>query len=507
MVLEKAETDSYFKYGIYTSRSLMVKHPEIYLQADDLFLKAVQTNAGFQKSYEIDDVHNEYLLGNELTGPAFSFDLVDFAKYEIIGSAGIYPDKYPVLPYVDRRLLSIASTLKPAGIGVTQLAKAEQYYFSLKEKGTVLDQLYLVYCDNENAYIHHQGDLIVANGLQKASQIEGNPVLIFNEKSVWYPLMERDDTSKDATLRQIVTKYATDLVVPELSDFEAGLVSRFVKATALGDSQVNMAVIAAARNWEREDVLQNKPFMVVWEKTGIWDKFPLRNLNARIALVQGLLLKSNYLSPITAYLSAVIEDQEGEARIEALCREYLAHTISERPWAHGHIWMCGIMEFNIEDSYYAYAGCCTTQAANIKAPLDILGIDSYWIHARFPEPPLEGHSHIYIPEQDLVVDNGRVNRTPTTYHASVLCNADGRETPRQCVTFIEYSGKWANLNPIDRYCGTLSPREAIDILNFLTSVHNDELRGITYNFTAISSGELINRLEAQKRLWMSLKLP
>ncbi len=281
------------------------------------------------------------------------------------------------------------------------------------------------------------------------------------------------------------------------------MVLRFAAATALDDSQVNIAVIAAARNWERQ-VLQNKPFLTVWEKTGIWDRFPLRNPNARIALVQELLLKSNYLSPITAYLSAVIEEHEGEAKIEALCHEYLAYTVSGRPWAHGHIWMCGIMEFNVEDSYYAHVGCCTTQAANIKAPLDLLGIDSYWIHAMFPEPPLEGHSHIYIPEYDLVVDNGRLNKTPSTYHASVLCNVVGRQTPRQCVTFIEYNGKWANLNTIDAYCGTLSPAEAVNIINKLTSVHGDEIRGVTVNFTAISASELKSRLDAQQGRWTSL---
>ncbi|MFC1957872.1 hypothetical protein ACFLX0_03560, partial [Chloroflexota bacterium] len=76
--LTRAKTDSYYKYGIYASRILAVKHPEIYLQADGLFLEAIETNIGFKKSYEITDVRDEYLYpqkaGGAMSGPPFSLD-------------------------------------------------------------------------------------------------------------------------------------------------------------------------------------------------------------------------------------------------------------------------------------------------------------------------------------------------------------------------------------------------------------------------------------------------
>ena len=97
-VLDKAEYDNYYKYGIYTSRSLMVRHPEIYLKADALFLEKVQTSPGFKKSYEIDSLNDPYLLGTELTGSPFSFELVDFSEYTLVPSSAIYPAGYPVLP-------------------------------------------------------------------------------------------------------------------------------------------------------------------------------------------------------------------------------------------------------------------------------------------------------------------------------------------------------------------------------------------------------------------------
>ena len=75
MALSRAETDSYYKYGIYASRILAVKHPEIYLQADGLFLEAIQTNIGFKKSYEITNVKDDYFVwqkaGGAMSGPPF----------------------------------------------------------------------------------------------------------------------------------------------------------------------------------------------------------------------------------------------------------------------------------------------------------------------------------------------------------------------------------------------------------------------------------------------------
>lgn len=46
MVLDGAGADKYDKYGIYASRILVVKHPEVYLQGDALFLEQIMTSNG-----------------------------------------------------------------------------------------------------------------------------------------------------------------------------------------------------------------------------------------------------------------------------------------------------------------------------------------------------------------------------------------------------------------------------------------------------------------------------
>ncbi|MDD4985305.1 MAG: hypothetical protein PHQ43_05875 [Dehalococcoidales bacterium] len=499
MVLDKAEHDNYYKYAIYTSRSLMVKHPEIYLQADGLFLQTIQANNGFKQTYETNDVHSEGVR-NGMDGPPFSFDQVDFSKYKIIRPVEIYPEGYPVLSYTDRRLLSAASTLKPVDERVTQLAKAVQYYFVLKEQAPS-DQIYLIYCDNENTYLYHQGDLIFATDLQKAEQIEGNPILIFNEERVWYPLMDRNDASKDATLERIVAEYTTDIITPELSDFEAGLVSHFAKVTSLEDHQINFALVAAAKSSNTAQ-LQNRPFSTIWRQLPLYPG---------PSLLRQLLKNANLLSPMVAYLSSIAEEHEGEAKIEAICAEHLKHAATPG-WseAHGHLWMLGIIEYTVEDSYYTHAGQCLAQAATMQAVLDIAGIDNYRIQSFILEPGLFGHDYIYIPEYDVIVDNGRFNKTAPVYHKSVLCYIQGG-WPLEIMEFLAHDDKWACLQHAPQYSGTLSPPEAIEILNHLKSIHGDNLKGQVWYpqalRKAISFEELISELERQQGCWTPLMLP
>ncbi|HEC92517.1 MAG TPA: hypothetical protein ENI51_05970 [Candidatus Atribacteria bacterium] len=208
MVVNNAEEDQYYKYGIYVSRMLAVKHPEVYLQSDGLFVTIITTNKGFKKAYETKDVHDVYFYGRTFETPPFSFDDVDFSSYEIIKSKEYYPEGYPVLPFLDRRLLPIASTLKSAENQLTQLEMGVQMYFATKEEN---EEMYLIYCDNENTYLSTGEDILSMKTLESAERIDRNPILIFNDQYVWYPLMERDDTDKNETLKELIIYYATEL--------------------------------------------------------------------------------------------------------------------------------------------------------------------------------------------------------------------------------------------------------------------------------------------------------
>lgn len=501
--ISEASVDNYRKYGIYASRILAVKYPEIYLKADSLFLETIQTNNGFKKSYEIDNVHSEYMSKRQLEGPPFSFVDVDFEKYEIIGPEEVYPEGYPVLPYLDRRLMPIASTLKPAENKITSLEKAEQYYFKLKENGYEIDTIYLLYCENGNSYIYKDGELIDAFDLSPSEGVKGTLVLVFNENNVWYPLMGRDDTDKDVTLHHIVNDYAKETTISTLSEFELEMAEKLAYVTELSESQESVAMAAAARSADFQEGITKKPFHNVWQNIG--------NIGwpARLHVMRQLIKNANYLSPIVAYLAAVSEDYQGETKLEAVCEEYLKHAATPRAnYAHGHLWMCTLLEYTIDESYRTHTGHCMNQAASIKACLDILQIDSYWIKGQAYEPERMGHDYIYLPQYDVIIDNGRLNRSPSMYHKSVIFKSGPESNPTalDIIIFIEHGSRWAGLQPIEEYQGTLPPKETIVILNFLKELHGDSIKAVGNKNLTVSFDEIVRVLEDQETLWKPIDL-
>ena len=105
-VINEAKVDKYLKYGIYCSRSLAVKHPEIYLQADIRFFEHITNNPGFKRAYAIKDIHTSDLYGPNFPtwmerSPPFTFDDVDFKKFLLKNMKELYPKDYPLLPFYD----------------------------------------------------------------------------------------------------------------------------------------------------------------------------------------------------------------------------------------------------------------------------------------------------------------------------------------------------------------------------------------------------------------------
>ena len=222
---------------------------------------------------------------------------------------------------------------------------------------------------------------------------------------------------------------------------------------------------------------------------------------------------ANHLSPIVAYLAAIGEEYEGEAKIEAICHEYVQHaTAPGAQQPSGFLWMAGLVEYTIDESYYTHSGNDAVQAANTQAWLDILDINSYWLQGAMFEPRFSRHFHVYIPEYDVRVSMGEFDKASTVYHKSVL-PYNQRLTGQallEGITFIGHNSKWAAIQPVEGYCGTLSPLETIQILKHLKSIHNDGIKGIKggkANRRLIPFDEFIEGLEAQQEVWQPLELP
>lgn len=484
--LEGTRTDKYDKYAIYASRILAVRHPEVYLQGDAIFLEHIMSHDGYRKAYEIKDVHDMYFYAQNMVGPPFSFNDVRFEHYELISFAETYPENYPLFPYLDRRLLPIASTLKLWENKITQLELGGQFYFSLKEKRGSAVGLYIVYCDNEETYVYNSGELTWMGNLEKTNMVAGNPILIFNEENVWYPLMGRDDTSEDLALDNVVRKYSTNVQIPQLKKFEEYAIKTLKQVTELDDeSQILMAtVVAAHTEGERIRAMAFPEFSVVWDNLGIpWYSY---------GLFREIYKRANYLSPITAHLARISQDHRGEAKINAITEEYLKHTRTPGwEYAHGHTWTCMLVGQTIDECYRTRAGHCVWQASSIAAVLDAVNISNYVIEGY---EVLRGfHSWVYLPEYDLIVSDGRIY-----VHDTVLFY------PFRAVRNINCEGKWAH-PVLDSYVGTLSPDESIDLLNYLKSIHNDDIKGLTSDLSVIPYSKLISDLTQER--WIVIELP
>jgi hypothetical protein len=487
-ILEGAKTDKSDKYAVYASRILAVTHPEVYLQGDAIFLKHITSHDGYQKEYSIKDVHDNYFNAQDMVGPPFSFGDVNFENYSIVSFTETYPENYPLFVYyLDRRLLPIASTLKLWENKITQLDLGEQFYFSLRGNRSSAQDLYIIYCDNEETYVYDSGKLTWMRNLTNTNVVSGNPILIFNEENVWYPLMGRDDTSKDLALDTIVRKYTQGATTIGLPKFEDYAIEVLKQVTQLSDeNQILMAAIAAAHTEGTDYITMTYPeFSSAWDNLGIpW---------YANGLFQEIYKRANYLSPITAYLAWTSQEQTEEEKISAITDEYLEHTRTPGySYAWGHTWSSMLVGQTIDECYRTRAGHCVWQAVSIAAVLDAINVSNYTIGG-FDVSSQVGHTWLYLPEYDLTVSNGTIYA-----HGTVLTYPS-----INAVNNIDHGGKWAHL--VLNYCiGTISPQESINLLNYLKSVHSDNIEGFN-GLSVVPYPELISGLAQE--YWMSIQLP
>jgi hypothetical protein len=499
-VLEGAETDKYDKYAIYASRILAVKHPEIYLQGDNIFLEQIMTSNGYQRVYSIDNIHDESFMHTSFGGPPFSFEDVEFEGYEVISTAQLYPENYPLFAYLDRRLFPVSTTLKTWENEITQLELGEQFYFSLKENRGSAGALYIIYCDNEETYLYDNGELTQIKNLTKTEVIKGNPVLILNEENVWYPLMGRDDTTGDPVLNHIVEEYSTDSQTPQLTEFEENAIEILKQITELEDeNQILMSELVAAHTEMtlRRSIENYNVLGAAWSELDISPY--------AYGIFREIYKRANYLSPITAHLAWISGGHERENRIEAIADEYLTHAGSpywDYKYAHGHIWNCMLIGKTIGESYRTRAGHCVWQAVNISSVLDALNIKNYMIqvvsyHSR--------HAVTYLPDYGLFASNGAA--VPETLVPKWITFEN--IPPYLGISFVSCEGEWAHPR-LYTYFGTISPEESIDVLNFLKEVFHEiepeiDFRGVAGAYSYVTYSELISGLKEEE--WTPLELP
>jgi len=491
-VVTQAANDDYFRFALYESRSLAVAHPEIYLKGDALFADHITSVDGYGQAYAEEDHHSMQYSGKPswFSGPPFRFQQVNFGQVATVTCQILYPDGAPFYPYLDRRVLPLASCLKTTSSRITELEKAFFYYFRWKGEDGLIP--FIVYCDTGRAYLSHGNELFSISESGATSFVDGNPILIFNEDVVWYPLMERDDTNADRQLKALVTRYRTDCDTPKLSAFEQEIVSQLRVITALQGNyyQQDLALLAAVR----AHTMYSEGFRQLWERHKPWAQYGIHKSTIHIA---------DYLSPFAAYLASLIEQSDLPDSVTQMinCWHW------EFGFQHGHIWRCGLVEYTIDEAMRIGFFHCEGHAEHISAVLDLADVENYVIKAAPSSLPTKLHTTVTIPELGYVVSNGEIIDRDT-----ILNHEDKMGTqPLAALLGIRRGTQWAQ--PIlSFYNGNWSPSDLASTLVHLQSLYGDEIYGYgtglgSGNPRIVDPASFLRELEALGSNWHNVSSP
>ncbi len=396
-VISQADMNPYYKYGLYSARLIAVKNPEIYLKGDLLFAKFITTTKGLKQVYQADLDHT---LSLPLWGSSFDFDLVDFNKYKIEAKEEIYPENYPVFNYLDERLTSITTILKVKDYKITSLEAINLRYIMKRIAGISPERLYIIFNKDNNAFLYDRGSFINCYG-EKINQLEiKNPILVFNEKFVWYPLMERDDRDQDPILKNLISKIYSSDPFPELTGQEKELINKLKEVSSLQTEKEKTAAtlfsIHSTNGLAENSIIKDKWQSLLPEKP-YYIASPEDTMNSLVIKL------GNYLSPNTAYLASF-------NGLDKISEEYLNNVGSKKIIsgekifnAWGNTWTNNIMENNIDDSFRTKGGICNSQAVNLASVLDLQGIENTVV--RFANDS-GGHTITIVPEYNKCFSNG-----------------------------------------------------------------------------------------------------
>jgi len=412
-----------------------------------------------------------YLKANLIKAQSFPLTLSAerLKEHSIIGFRSTYPESYPVFPFLDRRTFPIFLMLHSDPKVSTQIDMANAYYAMSRIEGLPKDDLFVIYCENENTYVVKRQQTIFMKNLEPVEKIDGLPVLVLNEEYVWYPLMERDDRAKSQLLRRLVENLAKDGALPSLTDYEKKVVELLRQIT--GEVKKDDAMKIVEISWSRTDP----------------DTIRFRDPTTKV-----LLKVACYLSPVPAYLATLGVNLSFEWRIRVAGEEYLRHVPK-------HNYADDETENTPDSSYYMKAGeSSLPKSSAMSTVLDIIGVENYVISGKDLET--SGHSWVYVRQFHLIINNAVIKERNTIV-------AIGSWLPFKLIDMMVngtegLSFRWDSNRFFAR--GNLHPQKVIDILTFAKNKYNDDFGSPNYfgeKRLVVPYETLIDQLRELAKTW------
>jgi hypothetical protein len=378
------------RFSFYAYRTLAVPCPEVYLLADALTSEVLETLPGTRAAYHHQDVRDldfyQRVARREATSPSFRWSqwLLSPDSVSDIGTASRGKKRWSPL---DARLPSAAVLLRSASIMTGTIEDVATRYTQMRRLGRPFDRLFVVVDKGGHGYL--VADTLLYRG-GVAMHLVGawprlEPLLVFNEHSVYYPLLGRDDRAGDTVLARIVGQLGGGEVLTGKSKGDARLAA-LAEAAALPDPRSRQLAVLIASGLVD---LGQPPIRAAWaEYVGSDDSL---TLGCATAMTLDAMFWANRLSPRAATMARTLERDSLGAGLEKLQNEYLDacgrrvspnDSTDKRVEAWGNLWSYGLLLIGLDDIARTRAGSGASQGLAMSATLNLAGVPHFGLFAK-----------------------------------------------------------------------------------------------------------------------------
>jgi hypothetical protein len=392
------------KYAIYSSRSLAVANPEVYLQADEAWMKMMYDYSGWGANYLARDrkltketgwyEKVEFKIGDglhitESEKAEDPFDWKEFRWTEHRRNAMDLFNMYegaPVFSVLDHRLMFIWSAMKGMKWQMPYTSLVEAKYLEMVSQGK---KAYLLITHDRKGFVAEvpffgQAKLYDPLTDSVVEEVGSDVLLVMNSKCVWYPLMNRDDTGKDSRLKKVVDAYCSSSSMPRLSAVEAEILLDLAEGTRLAtDYDFACATIAAMRivnqfTWRVKPLADiSEKVFTQWHKEGnqFGDSPYEQQCTGMVVTEMG-----NRLCPIASVWASDVQANASNTRkaFERLGNAYhgrFHRTDHHSELVYGNYYHCWLP--NLDDKLLSHLGNCLVEANNTMSVLTLADVNGW----------------------------------------------------------------------------------------------------------------------------------